>query len=109
MTEKNKNQQQRREFLILASSAMGAIGLGSFAWPFLKSMNPAADVLALSTLDIDLSPIAEGQAITVMWRGRPLFIRHRTKKEIAAARAIAPSDLLDPEEDTARFKKNPQW
>lgn len=99
----------RRDFLILASGAVGAVGVGSFAWPFIKSMNPAADVLALSAIDVDLKPISEGQAITVMWRGKPLFIRHRTPKEINDMNAVLPSVLRDPQTDRERFEKNQKW
>lgn len=99
----------RRDFLILASGAVGAVGAGAFAWPFIKSMNPAADVLALSAIDVDLKPIAEGQAITVMWRGKPLFIRHRTPQEIKDMSLVPLSHLKDPQTDGERFQQNPKW
>lgn len=98
----------RREFLYLTAGALGAVGVGGLMWPFINSMNPAANVLAVSSIDVDLSPIAEGQAITVMWRGKPVFIRHRTADEIQAARAVALSDLPDPQSDETRFAK-PEW
>ena len=75
----------RRDFLILATTAVGAIGVASVAWPFIDQMNPSADMLALSTTEVDLAPVAVGQAITVKWRGKPVFIRHRTPEEIKAA------------------------
>lgn len=99
----------RRDFLILATSAVGVVGGASFLWPLIKSMNPAADVLALSSIEVDLRPIKEGQAITVMWRGRPLFIRHRTAKELSEARAVNLKELTDPQTDEERFKQYPQW
>ncbi len=75
------------------------------AWPFIDSMNPAADVLALSTTEVDLSPIAPGQGITVMWRGKPVFIRRRTAEEIKTAQETSIDDLPDPETDSARVKE----
>ena len=95
----------RRDFLLLTASAVGAVGVAYFAWPFLDSMNPAADILAQSTIDVDLASIQEGQAITVVWRGKPIFVRHRTKAEIGEAEKTALSDLIDPETDQARVKK----
>jgi len=77
-------------------------------WPFIHSMNPAADTLALSTTEVDISSVAEGQAITVTWRGKPVFIRHRTAAEIEAAKAVSVGELRDPETDEARVKK-PEW
>lgn len=102
-------QKNRRDFLILATGALGAVGVGSFIYPLIKSMNPARDVLAASTIEINLKPVAEGQAITVLWRGKPLFIRRRTEKEIQTARSVPLKDLLDPQTDQDRFKIHPQW
>lgn len=102
-----KEGQSRREFLYLATAAMTAVGAGSLAWPFINSMNPAADVLALSSVDVDLSPIKEGQAITVTWRGKPVFIRHRTPLEIEEAKQTDLSQLRDPQTDQDRVKKEP--
>ncbi len=99
----------RRDFLILATSALGAVGAGSFIYPFIRSMNPASDVLSASTVEVNLQPVAEGQAITVLWRGKPLFIRHRTPQEIQEVRAIALDKLIDPQADQDRFKTHPQW
>lgn len=105
-----KKEPTRRDFLILTAGAVGAVGAGYFAWPFIDSMNPAADVLAQSTIDVDISPIPEGQAITVVWRGKPIFIRHRTSEEIKAAEQVAMSELMDPETDQARVKKgHDEW
>ena len=95
----------RRDFLKLTAAAMAAVGTGAFAWPFISSMNPAADVLALSSTEVDLKPIAVGQAITVIWRGKPVFIRHRTEEEIKEARAVPLSQLPDPQTDQARAQK----
>lgn len=104
----NSNTEEgetRRDFLYLTAAAFGAVGVGSVAWPLVDQMNPAADTLALSTVDVDLSPIEEGQAITVMWRGKPVFIRHRTAKEIEEAKADDAATLRDPETDAQRVKE----
>jgi ubiquinol-cytochrome c reductase iron-sulfur subunit len=87
---------------------MGAVGAGVFAWPFIDSLNPAADTLAMATTDVDLSPIQEGQSITVVWQGKPVFIRHRTAREIEEAQGVDVSTLRDPEADNRRVKKA-QW
>jgi len=100
----------RRDFMLLTASALAGVGAAAFAWPFIDSMNPAADVLALSSIEVDLSPIQPGQSIKVKWRGIPVFIRHRTQADIDDARAVAMSDLKDPEADDARVKKGKeQW
>jgi ubiquinol-cytochrome c reductase iron-sulfur subunit len=98
----------RRDFLYLTAGAFGAVGTALAIWPFIHQMNPAADVLALSSTEVDLKPIAEGQSITVSWRGKPVFIRHRTAKEIDEARKVNVKDLPDPQHDSARVKK-PEW
>lgn len=99
---------KRRDFLYLATGAMGAIGAALAAWPFIHSMNPAADVLALSSVEVDLAPIQVGQRITVKWRSQPVFIAHRTKEEISEAEKVNLEDLRDPQADSARVKK-PEW
>jgi ubiquinol-cytochrome c reductase iron-sulfur subunit len=101
-------QVNRRDFLYLATGALGAVGVGVAIWPFIASMNPARDTLALASIDVDLSPIQQGQAITVMWLGKPVFIRNRTEAEIEAARAVELRDLPDPETDEERVQQ-PQW
>lgn len=98
----------RREFLTVATGAFATAGAGMAAWPLVHQMNPAADVLALASIEVDLSGIAEGQAVTVQWRGKPLFIRHRTSEEIAAARADDNADLRDPQPDSSRTTR-PEW
>lgn len=98
----------RRDFLYLTAAAVGAVGVGAVAWPFIDSMNPAADTLALASIEVDLSPIAAGQAITVTWRGKPLFIRSRTEEEIAEARSVDLGALPDPQPDAERVIQ-PQW
>ena len=99
----------RRDFLFIATGAVGAVGLGGAVWPFISQMNPDASTLALASTEVDLSGIAEGQIVTIKWRGRPVFVRHRTKAEIAAAvKDDTAADLKDPQADEARAKK-PEW
>jgi ubiquinol-cytochrome c reductase iron-sulfur subunit len=98
----------RRDFLLYTTSALGVVGTVAAIWPFVNSMNPAADTLALATTEVDIAPVAEGQAITVMWRGKPIFIRHRTPSEIEAARAVDIKELRDPQTDAQRVQK-PEW
>ena len=100
--------ETRRDFLFLTAAAFGAVGAGSVAWPFIDQMNPAPDTVALSTTEVDLSPIEAGQAITVMWQGKPVFIRRRTAAEIAEAEAVDISALRDPQADSERVQK-PEW
>jgi ubiquinol-cytochrome c reductase iron-sulfur subunit len=95
----------RRDFLFVSAGAFGVVGAAAALWPFVASMNPAADVLALSSTEVDLKSVAVGAAITVLWRGSPVFIRHRTQKEIDEARAVDVDDLPDPQTDQARVKK----
>lgn len=100
----------RRDFMVLTATAMGTVGAAAALWPFIDSMNPSADVLAMASTEVDLSAVAEGQEIKVMWRGKPVFIRHRTPKEIELAQSVALADLPDPQEDSARVKEGKaQW
>ena len=99
----------RRDFLITTSVGLGVVGAGLAIWPFVHSMNAAKDTLAASTIEVDISKIAEGQAITVLWQGKPVFIRHRTKADIAAAAAVDISTLRDPQTDAERVKVKPEW
>ena len=103
MAKKNK-KTDRRDFLIVSTYALGAVGAGSFVWPLIDQMNPAADTLALASTEVDLEPIQEGQAITVKWRGKPVFIRHRTKEEIVKARKERLDNLRHPEKDEDRVQ-----
>ena len=86
----------RRDFLYIATGAVGAVGVALTTWPFISQMNPDASVLALANVDVDLGPIAEGQSVTLKWRGNPVFVRHRTPKEIEEAKAVPIDDLIDP-------------
>lgn len=95
----------RRDFLFVASGAIAGMGAVITAWPIINSMNPSQDVLALATIEVDLAPVAEGQSLTVMWRGKPIFVRHRTKEEIDEARAVPLDELRDPQTDEERAIK----
>jgi ubiquinol-cytochrome c reductase iron-sulfur subunit len=100
--------ETRRDFLILTAGAMGAIATIAVVWPLLETMNPAADTLALSSTEIDISGIEVGQSIIAVWRGKPVFIRHRTPEEIEAARKVPLDDLGDRQSDEDRATR-PEW
>ncbi|GBD49697.1 ubiquinol-cytochrome c reductase iron-sulfur subunit [Methylopila sp. Yamaguchi] len=85
----------RRDFLYLATGAAAAVGAGFTVWPFVAQMNPDASALALATSEVDISQIAEGQIITVKWRGKPVFVWNRTAKDVEEAKAVELSQLPD--------------
>ena len=101
----------RRDFLYVATGSVAAVGAAAVAWPLISQMNPDASTIAAGApIDVDLSPIAEGQDIKVFWRGKPIYIMHRTKKQIEEARAVNVSSLPDPQTDQARVKEgHDQW
>ncbi|WP_343289403.1 ubiquinol-cytochrome c reductase iron-sulfur subunit [Wolbachia endosymbiont of Encarsia formosa] len=102
--------KSRRDFITLTTCTMAGIGAASVFWPLVKSMNPSAEVLAMSTVEVNLSHIQEGQGKKVKWQGKPVFIRRRTKQEIEAARAINAENLRDPESDEKRvYKGKDEW
>ena len=103
-----KLSEKRRDFLQLSTITLGAVGTATFIWPFLKSMNPAEDTLALGSTEVDISGIEEGQSITVKWRGKPGFIRKRTKEEIQEARTVQITELRDPSNDIDRVQRE-EW
>ncbi len=86
----------RRDFLLIATGAFAAVGAVGMMWPFIDQMNPDASSLALASIDVDISTVTPGQALTIMWRGMPVFIRHRTEAEITAAREVPVEELGDP-------------
>jgi len=96
VTTATKPEPTRRDFLYIATGAAAAVGTAFAAWPFLDQMNPTSAVLALASVEIDVSSIQLGQQVVFKWRGHPLFVRRRTPKEIAEARATLLSDLPDP-------------
>ena len=101
-------KDNRRDFLFTASYTVGAVGLGATIWPFIDQMNPDSSVKALATTEVDISQIEPGKSITVLWRGKPVFIKRRTETEISAAQAVNLDDLKHPEKDQDRVK-NPEW
>lgn len=102
------DEKSRRDFLYIAAGAFGAVGAAAAIWPFIDQMNPSADVLALSSTEVDLAPIEKDQILTVVWQGKPVFVWRRTEKEIKAAEDVKVADLIDPETDAARVQK-PEW
>jgi len=98
---------ERRGFLEKATGIVAGTGIAAASWPFIQSMNPSRDVASHATTDVSLAGIAPGEAKTVSWQGKPVFILHRTPQEIAAARASDGSDK-DPAADATRVQK-PQW
>jgi len=98
----------RRDFLYIATGVVGAVGIGALMWPLIDEMNPDQSIVAEASIEVDLAPIQEGQILTVKWRGGPVFIRHRTAKEIAEAEAVPLSELRDPQADKDRVQK-PEW
>jgi ubiquinol-cytochrome c reductase iron-sulfur subunit len=107
-TGHDSTDDSKRDFLLYSTLAVGSVGAVAAAWPFIDSMNPSKDVLALASTELDLSSIEEGQSITAIWRGKPVFIRRRTAKEIVTAENTKLSDLKDPQADGDRVK-NPEW
>ncbi len=101
----------RRDFLYIATGAVGAVGAAAVVVPLISQMNPdQATIAAGAPVEVDISPVTEGQVIKVFWRGRPIFINHRTKKEIEEAQKVNLADLRDPQPDSARVKPGKdQW
>lgn len=107
----NSTEPTRRDFLYIATGAAAAVAAGAAAWPFIHQMNPDASTIAAGApVEVDLTPVAEGQIISVIWRGKPIFIRHLTKKEVEAEGKVALSELKDPEALDKRVKAGKeQW
>ncbi len=99
---------RRRDFLQILTVATAGVGAAASVWPFVNSMNPSADVLALAKIEVDVSSIEVGQAITVKWQGKPVFIRRRTSKEIVQAQTDDHSPMIDPQSDSERAI-NSEW
>jgi ubiquinol-cytochrome c reductase iron-sulfur subunit len=104
----DEKKPERRDFLFTASYAIGAVGIGAAVWPLVDQMNPDASVKALASTEVDISSVELGKSITVLWRGKPVFIKRRTQEEIAEARAVKLDVLKHPEKDEDRVK-NPEW
>ena len=104
----SEKKTNRRDFLFTASYTVGAVGIGATIWPFIDQMNPDSSVKALATTEVDISQIEPGKSITVLWRGKPVFIKRRTSEEIERARKVDLKDLKHPERDEDRAQ-NPEW
>jgi ubiquinol-cytochrome c reductase iron-sulfur subunit len=105
----------RRDFIYIAGASAAVVGVAATAWPFIDQMNPAADTRALSTTEVDLAAVPEGQQIRVLWQGKPVFVRHRTADEIARAQRDDFANLKDPQADADRLVQEdgqagrPEW
>ena len=104
----DKKPKNRRDFIFTATAAAGAVGVGAAIWPLVDQMNPDASVKALASTEVDISSVKPGQSITVVWRGKPVFIKRRTQDEIDKARSVSLNELKHPEKDEDRVK-NPEW
>ena len=104
----DQEKTKRRDFLFTTSYALGVVGVGAAVWPLIDQMNPDSSVKALASTEVDVSSIEPGKSITVLWRGKPVFIKRRTEDEITEAKAVKLEDLKDPEKDEDRAK-NPEW
>jgi ubiquinol-cytochrome c reductase iron-sulfur subunit len=111
VTTSSSAGQSRRDFLFVATGAVAAVGAAAVAWPLVAQLNPdASTVAAGAPIEVDLAPIADGQDIKVFWRGKPIYIMHRTKKQIEEARDVNVASLPDPQPDSARVKEgHDQW
>jgi ubiquinol-cytochrome c reductase iron-sulfur subunit len=111
VTTMSPAEPTRRDFLYIATGAVGAVGVAAVAWPLIDQMNPDASTIAAGApIEVDLAPIADGQIVKVFWRGKPIFVRHRTEKEIKEAEDVSLSSLPDPQPDSARVKEgHAQW
>ena len=107
-SETSSIDEEKRDFLFITTAGLAIAGGGAVGWSLIDTMNPSKDVLALSTTEVDLSPLEEGQSLTGMWRGKPIFIRHRTNDEITMAGDVSVDDLIHKETDESRVK-NPKW
>ncbi len=96
MASHSAEEPNRRDFIVIAGQAFAGVGAALALWPFIHQMNPDASTQALASIEVDLAPVKEGQAITVSWRGKPVFIRNRTSAEVEAARTVRLADLKDP-------------
>ena len=107
MSQAEDHTGNRRDFLYYATAGTGAVAVGAAVWPLVNQMNPSADVLALSSIRVDVSGVEEGTQLTVKWRGKPVFIRRRTPDEIKAARDVDVSTLPDPVAENSNLPGEP--
>ena len=106
--EKKQETEKRRDFLFTSSYALGAVAVGVAVWPLIDQMNPDASIKALAITEVDISNIGLGKTITVVWRGKPVFIRRRTQEEINEAKNVTLEALTDPQKDQDTVKKS-EW
>ena len=104
----DQKKPKRRDFLFTASYAIGAVGIGAAVWPLVDQMNPDQSVKALASTEVDVSSLEPGKSITVLWRGKPVFIKRRTQSEISEAESVSLNELIHPEKDQDRVKKS-EW
>jgi ubiquinol-cytochrome c reductase iron-sulfur subunit len=105
---RSPEDQSKRDFLVKATAATSAVGAAAAAYPFISTLQPASNVKALASVEVDLSDIAEGEGKVILWRGKPVFIRHRTTQEIEQVKQDDTADLKDPQKDSERVK-NEKW
>ena len=98
----SEKKPERRDFLFTATYAVGAVGVGATVWPMIDQMNPDASVKALASTEVDVSSVGPGKTITVLWRGKPVFVRHRTPEEIKLAKEVSLDEMRHPETDEER-------
>lgn len=103
-TEAPEGDIRRRDFIYIATSAFGAAGAAAVAWPLIDQMNPAANVRAMATTEVDISAIEPGMAVKTIWQSKPVFVRNLTEKEIAEANAVPIDQLRDPQTLAERTK-----
>jgi len=102
--DENIEDPSKRDFMVLAASGLGVVGACAVAWPLIDSMNPSQDVLAQSSIEVDISTIAPGSQKKALWRGKPVFIYRRTPEQIAQAKQVDIKELRDPQTDEERTK-----
>lgn len=103
MSNAEDQHTTRRDFIYYATAGAGAVITGAAVWPLVNQMNPSADVLALASIRVDVSTVDPGTQMTVLFQGKPVFIRRRTEAEIAEARAVDVSELIDREANNANL------
>ncbi|HEY8575012.1 MAG TPA: ubiquinol-cytochrome c reductase iron-sulfur subunit [Devosia sp.] len=110
MATQAHSKSTRRDFIFVATGSVAAVGAAATVWPLINQLNPDASTLALASIEFDVGSIPEGQSVTIMWRGLPVFVRHRTQAEIEEARAVPLNELKDPATDEQRVKAgHEQW
>src|SRR5689334_20905471 len=111
VTTMSSAEPTRRDFLYIATASVAGIGAAATLVPLITQMNPDASTIAAGApIEVDLSPIADGQVIKVFWRGKPIYVNHRTKKQIEEAQNVDVAKLPDPQPDSARVKPgHDQW